>query len=242
MAVSKSMDFPGAKKSSYAAQVEQSQAYPTQDNALSFLPVPGPVGPQGPAGRDGRNGEQGLPGQQGEPGPKGDRGPAGANGQSSLSSSGQQAGWAAYYNQSEKPFKLGISEGEDGWVTVFINSKDVSRETYLPKGCEPLWNDHARAFNFRGLKEGSQLFITYSFELTTYSSNTEVWVRTYSANSQLDVSQFVGSLKYQHTYPITVTQQVFIENQKIWGNGAVPQIRTDYDSSVIVKSIYVSVV
>ena len=108
MAVSKSMDFPGGKKSSYAAQVEQSQASPTVDNALSFLPVPGPVGPQGPAGRDGRNGEQGLPGQQGETGPKGDRGPAGVNGQSSLSSSGQQAGWASYTNTIDKPTKLGI--------------------------------------------------------------------------------------------------------------------------------------
>jgi hypothetical protein len=97
-------------------------------------------------------------------------------------------------------------------------------------------------FNFKGLKEGSQVFITYSFELTTHSSNTEVWVRTYSANSQLDIAQFIGSLKYQHTYPITVTQHVFIENQKIWGNGAIPQIRTDYDASVIIKSIYVSVV
>lgn len=242
MAASKSMDFPGAKKSSYAAQVEQSQASIGSDNALSFLPVPGPVGPQGPAGRDGRNGEQGLQGPKGEPGPKGDRGPAGVSGQSSLSSSGQQSGWASYNNKLEKPFKLGISEGEDGWVTTFVLSEGLSNEKYLPKGCTPLWNDHARAFSFRGLKEGAQIFITYSFELTTYSSNTEAWIRTYSPNSDLDVAQFIGSMKYQHTYPITVTQQIFIENQKIWGNGAVPQIRTDYDSSVVMKSIYVSVV
>jgi hypothetical protein len=242
MAVSKSMDFPGAKKSSYAAQVEQSQATGLPDNTLSFLPVPGPVGPQGPAGRDGKDGKEGPQGPEGKSGPKGQQGPTGKDGLSSLSSSGQQAGWASYYNKLEKPFKLGISEGDDGWVTVFINSRGDSCETYLPKGCEPLWNDHSNSFNFKGLKQGAQVFITYSFELTTYTSNTEVWVRTYSVNSQLDVSQFVGSLKYQHTYPITVTQQLFIENQKIWGNGAVPQIRTDYDSSVIMKSIYVSVV
>jgi hypothetical protein len=242
MAVSKSMDFPGAKKSSYAAQVEQSQASPTVDNALSFLPVPGPVGPQGPAGRDGRDGKEGPQGPEGKTGPKGDKGVAGKDGLSSISSSGQQAGWASYHNKLEKPFKLGISEGEDGWVTTFVLSEGLSNEKYLPKGCTPLWNDHARAFSFRGLKEGAQVFITYSFELTTYSSNTEAWIRTYSANSDLDISQFIGSMKYQHTYPITVTQQVFIENQKIWGNGAVPQIRTDYDASVILKSIYVSVV
>lgn len=242
MAVSKSMDFPGAKKSSYAAQVEQSQASPSLDNALSFLPVPGPVGPQGPAGRDGKDGKQGPEGPEGKPGPKGAQGPAGKDGLSSLSSSGQQAGWASYHNKLEKPFKLGISEGDDGWVTTFLLSEGNSNEVYLPKGCSPLWNDHSRSFNFRGLEIGAQVFITYGFELTTYSSNTEAWIRTYSPNSDLDVAQFIGSMKYQHTYPITVTQQIFIENQKIWGNGAVPQIRTDYDASVILKSIYVSVV
>jgi len=28
----------------------------------------------------------------------------------------------------------------------------------------------------------------------------------------------------------------------MWGNGAVPQIRTDFDASVIFNSVYVSVV
>jgi hypothetical protein len=242
MATSKSMDFPGAKKSSYAAQVEQSQASTYQENTLSFLPVPGPVGPQGPAGRDGKDGKQGPEGPEGKQGPKGLQGPAGKDGLSSLSSSGQQAGWASYHNKSQKAFKLGISEGDDGWATVFIISDDSSNEKFLPKGCTSLWNDNSRSFNFKGLEIGAQVFITYSFELTTYSSNTETWIRTYSPNSDLDVAQFIGSMKYQHTYPITVTQQIFIENQKIWGNGAIPQIRTDYDASVILKSVYVSVV
>jgi len=243
MAVSKSMDFPGAKKSSYAAQVEQSQASPTVDNALSFLPVPGPVGPQGPAGRDGRNGEQGLQGAQGEPGPKGDRGPAGVNGKSSLSSSGQQAGWASYTNTIDKPTKLGISQGDDGWVTLILDTKDKSQnEKYLPEGCTSLWNSHQRALNFHGIKEGSQVSVTYNFELTTYSSNTEVWLRTYFASNDQEFVQFVGSLKYQNTYNLSVTQKIFIENQAMWGNGAVPQIRTDFDASVIFNSVYVSVV
>ena len=243
MAVSKSMDFPSGKKSSYAAQVEQSQASPTVDNALSFLPVPGPVGPQGPAGRDGRNGEQGLPGQQGEPGPKGDRGPAGINGQSSLSSSGQQAGWASYTNTIDKPTKLGISQGDDGWVTLLLDTKDKSQnEKYLPEGCTSLWNSHQRALNFHGIKEGSQVSVTYNFELTTYSSNTEVWLRTYFATNDQEFVQFVGSLKYQNTYNLSVTQKIFIENHAMWGNGAVPQIRTDFDASVIFNSVYVSVV
>ena len=236
MATSKSMDFPGANKSSYAAQVQQS-GYSDKGNTLSsFLPVPGPEGPPGPQGPAGRNGKDG---EQGPPGPKGDRGP---NGKSSSSSSGQTPGWASYHNGIEKSFGLGISKGDDGWVTTYVLSENMSNEKYLPENCTSLWNNHARAFNFKGLKEGAQVFITYSFELTTYSSNTEAWIRTYSPNSNLDISQFIGSMKYQHTYPITVTQQIFIENQKIWGNGAVPQIRTDYDAAVVMKSIYVSVV
>lgn len=242
MAASKSMDFPNSQKSSYAAQVEQSQTSNYQENALSFLPVPGPQGPQGPAGKDGKDGKQGEDGKEGKQGPKGEKGPQGKDGLSSLSSSGQQAGWASYKNNLDRPFKLGISQGNDGWVTIFINSEGLSNEKYLPENCVSLWNDHSRSFNFKGLKEGAQIFITYSFELTTYNTNTEAWIRTYSPNGELDIAQFIGSMKYQHTYPITVTQQIFIENQKIWGNGAIPQIRTDYDSSVIVKSIYVSVV
>lgn len=245
MAVSKSMDFPNASKSSYAAQVQQSQPGISQESTLSFLPVPGPVGPQGPAGRDGKDGkdgERGPAGPEGPKGPKGDRGIPGLDGKSSLSSSGQQAGWAAYFNNLSNTFKLGVTQGNDGWVNIFIKSDENKEESYLPENTVSLWNDNSRTLNFKGLSQGSQVFITYNFELTTYTSNTEVWMRTLFPNADYEVSQFVASLKYQHTYPISVTQQVFIENQKIWGSGAVPQIRTDYDASAIMKSIYVSVV
>lgn len=243
MAVSKSMDFPGAKKSSYAAQVEQSQATYAPDNTLSFLPVPGPVGPQGPAGRDGRDGEKGEQGFTGNIGPQGDRGLKGSDGLSSLSSSGQQAGWASYTNTIDKPTKLGISQGDDGWVTLLLDTKDKTQnETYLPKGCTSLWNSHQRALNFHGTKEGSQVFVTYNFELTTYTPNTEVWLRTYFKSKDKEFVQLIGSFKYQGTYVLSATQQIFIENQAMWGNGAVPQIRTDFDASVIFNSVYVSVV
>ena len=243
MAVSKSMDFPGAKKSSYAAQVEQSQATGLPDNTLSFLPVPGPVGPQGPAGRDGRDGKEGPQGPEGKAGPKGQPGPAGKDGLSSLSSSGQQAGWASYTNALDKPTKLGISQGDDGWVTLILDTKDKTQnETYLPKGCTSLWNSHQRALNFHGIKEGSQVFVTYNFELTTYTPNTEVWLRTYFASKDKEFVQLIGSFKYQGTYVLSTTQQIFIEDASMWGNGAIPQIRTDFDSSVIFNSVYVSVV
>jgi hypothetical protein len=243
MAVSKSMDFPGAKKSSYVAQVEQSQVTGLPDNTLSFLPVPGPVGPQGPAGRDGKDGKQGETGPEGKTGPKGAQGPAGKDGLSSLSSSGQQAGWGSYTNAIDKPIKLGISQGDDGWVTLILDTKDKNQnERYLPKGCTSLWNSHQRALNFHGIKEGSQVFVTYNFELTTYTPNTEVWLRTYFASKDQEFVQFVGSLKYQNVYNLSVTQNIFIEDKAMWGNGAVPQLRTDFDASVILNSIYVSVV
>ncbi len=237
MAVSKSMDFPGAKKSSYAAQVEQSQTSPYQDNSLSFIPVPGPEGPPGPAGK---NGEQGP---EGKMGPQGPAGPTGKDGKSSISSSGQQPGWASYTNTIDKPVKLGISEGDDGWVTLLLDTKDKTQnETYLPKGCTSLWNSHQRALNFHGIKEGSQVFVTYNFELTTYTNNTEVWLRTYFASNDQEFVQLVGSFKYHNVYSLSTTQQLFIEDQAMWGNGAVPQIRTDFDASVILNSVYVSVV
>jgi hypothetical protein len=243
MAASKSMDFPGAKKSSYAAQVEQTQASPYQENTLSFLPVPGPQGPPGPAGRDGKDGLPGPQGPEGQKGQKGEKGPNGQNGLSSLSSSGQQAGWGSYTNSINKPTKLGISEGDDGWVTLILDTKDKTQnETYLPKGCTSLWNSHQRALNFHGIKEGSQVFITYNFEITTYTSNTEVWLRTYFASKDKEFVQLIGSFKYQGAYVLSATQQIFIEDKSMWGNGAVPQIRTDFDASVIFNSVYVSVV
>lgn len=245
MAVSKSMDFPGAKKSSYAAQVEQTQSATYQENTLSFLPVPGPQGPVGPAGRDGKDGSKGDSGPQGPKGDKGEKGATGKDGEdgkSSLSSSGQQAGWASYFNTNPVDIRLGATKGIDGWVSLHMTSDNSKDETFLPKDCVSFWNSHSKMLNFKGINIGSQVFLTYNFELTTYQPNTEVWMRTFFPAHEQDIAQFVGSLKYQHTYNMSVTQQLFIENQKMWGNGAVPQIRTDFDSSVILTSVYVSVV
>ena len=241
MAASKSMDFPGSKKSSYAAQVEQSQSSTYQENTLSFLPVPGPVGPQGPAGRDGKDGKEGPQGPEGKTGPKGIQGPNGKDGKSSLSSSGQQAGWASYINDNPVDIRLGATKGIDGWVSLFMSS-EKSNEKFLPLDCVSLWNSHSRMLNFKGLNIGSQVFVTYNFELTTFNPNTEVWLRTFFPAHEQEVSYFVGSFKYQHTYGLSITQQLFIEDQAMWGNGAVPQIRTDFDASVILNSVYVSVV
>lgn len=243
MAISKSVDFPQGAKSSYAAQVAQSKSSP-EDNALTFLPVPGPVGPQGPQGKDGKDGKDGAPGPQGpegEKGPRGERGFPGKDGLSSLSSSGQQAGWASYTNTRPDNIRLGATLGSDGWVNVFM-ADSLPFEKFLPKDCVSLWNQHSRTLNFKGLEIGAQAFVTYNFQLTTFTPNTEVWVRTFFPRSENGVEQLVGSFKYQHTYNLSVTQQVFIEDKNIWGAQAIPQIRTDFDSSMILNSIYVSMV
>ena len=165
----------------------------------------------------------------------------GQNGISSLSSSGQQAGWAGYFNGKPTEIRLGAKKGVDGWVSLNMGS-ETGFEEYLPKNTVSLWNSHSKMLNFKGLKVGAQVFVTYNFELTTFSTNTELWARTFFPAHEQEVSQFIGSFKYQHTYNLSLTQQLFIENQKMWGNGAVPQLRSDFEASVILNSVYVSVV
>lgn len=246
MAVSKSMDFPGAKKSSYAAQVEQNQNSSYQENTLSFLPVPGPTGPQGLPGKDGKDGLQGIQGPQGPKGDKGDKGEKGTdgkNGISSLSSSGQQAGWACYYNSNNNIYKLGATRGDDGWVSVPIDGVGKkTNEKYLPKDTVSLWNPNSYRFNFKGVNEGSQIIVTYNFELTTYVNNTEIWLRTLFPELDISYCTFVGAPKYQDVHNFSVTQNFHIEDREMWSSAGIPQIRTDYDSTVIMKSIYVSVI
>lgn len=242
MAVSKSMDFPVSKKNNYAAQVEQSKNY-NPDISNTYIPVPGPQGTHGPQGPVGPKGDIG------EKGPKGDRGEAGKDGKngkdglSSLSSSGQQSGWAGYVNSVPKNFKLGASEGEDGWVNIYVEAKDNNIiQNYLPDNSVSFWNSVSKRLNFKGVKKGCQVFITYDFTLQTFNTNTEVWIRTYFPNIKHDITNYVASLKYQYTYPISVTQTFFIEDEDTWSSAAIPQIRTDYDSIVSINSIYVSVV
>jgi hypothetical protein len=233
MASSKSMDFPNARKSSYAAQVQQMQANENLENNQIFLPLPGPAGPQG---------EPGKQGPEGPPGPRGEQGPKGKDGVSSVSSSGQQSGWASYHSDQGKEIRLGAAYGVDGWVDVSLSNQKTSDETFIPKGCTSLWNQDSRRLNFLGLNVGAQVFVTYNFELTTFQTGTELWARTYSSKSKQNICQFLGSFKYQTSYPMSITQQVFIEDKWSWSEGAIPQFRTDHESSIILNSIYVGVV
>lgn len=244
MAVSKSMNFPDNAKPNrgYADQVaEQSQV--TLNSSGTFLPVPGPVGPQGPAGRDGKDGKDGKQGDQGpegKPGARGPQGHSGKDGKSSLSSSGQKAGWGLYKNLSERSVSLGISKGVDGWVRVNMNSENTN-EKYLPEGSGSLYNNDSKTINFRGLNIGAIVNIKYNFEFTTYVSNTELWLRTAFVNTDKSYSKFVGIFKYQSDYDISIEQQIYIEDNSLWSSGAFPEFRSDFDSAIRLKNIYISV-
>jgi hypothetical protein len=241
MAISKSVEIPGTAKG-YAAQVLQSQQT-SQEQPSPFLAVPGPQGPKGPKGDKGDQGNQGEIGPKGPKGDKGQNGQNGKDGSSSLSSSGQQAGWASYKNVSEKSIQTGALRGDDGWVSLIIKTDSSSiDEKYLPEGAVSFWNPNNYRLNFKGIKEGSHVFIKYNISLSTQNNNTEVWIRTLFPDTDLELSNFVAQLKYQEEYNLNITQDFFLEDKKMWASPAIPQIRTDYDASVIINSIYVSVI
>jgi hypothetical protein len=235
------MDFPVTNKSSYTAKVEGSKGLIENP---AFLAVPGPQGIQG---KPGIQGPQGLPGKDGKDGkdgkqgPRGDRGLPGKDGKSYVTSYDQNPGWASYENLDPIETKSGSDKGIDGWVSLFINKKNISEETYLPKGSVPLYNPETKAINLKGLKLGSQVNITYEFEISTIYANTEVWVRSYFINSEREVTSFLASLKYQHEYLISETHSIFLKEESDKKSGVVPQIRTDLDAFVKLKSIHISV-
>lgn len=239
--VSKNMDFPISKKAAYASQVENQQNIIT-DNSVGYIPVAGPQGPRGLQGEPGPEGPKGEPGQDGQKGQKGDTGQKGQDGKSSLPNYNQPAGWAKYVSNNPKPTKTGASQGEDGWVSLILS--DVSRgtvEDYLPSNSQGLYGRDTKRINLKGLELGTQLQITYDFEITTYSSNTEVWVRSFFPESKSEVISFVASLKYQYSYDLSVTQNLFLNSDADKISGITPQVRTDMDAIVLLKSIAVSV-
>ena len=236
MAISKSMDSP-IKKSAYAAQVEQSQ-----ESSLSFIPVPGPVGPQGPRGEQGPQGIPGPQGEKGEIGKSGKDGKNGLDGKSVLSPSEQMIGWAYYENDNKKQTRTGIDKGEDGWVPLSIsNFGKNTNEKYLPKGDVSLWNLGIKKLNFKTLNVGSIVTIRYNIELTTYVNNTEVWLKTSLPDDIFSATSYVGNLKYQYDYDFSVEHTVFINDTRSQSFGGIPQIRTDNPCEAILRSIYISV-
>jgi len=237
-----SMDFPSPKKKKYSDNIVEQLPGELLGN---YIAVPGPQGPQGERGQPGPRGEQG---QRGEQGPKGDSGLPGKDGKNGkdgrniLSPSEQNIGWACYDNSSRRSIRLGANHGEDGWVRFGIDTdgKDTN-EMFLPKESVGLWNPNTQRFNFKTLNIGSIITIRYNIELTTYSNNTEVWFRTFVDNTENYPTTYVGSLKYQFDYDFSMQHTLFLENKGMQLAGGIPQIRTDNDASLIVKSIHISV-
>lgn len=226
------MNFP---KSNYALAVSKS-VEPAEVFAVS-----GPQGPAGPIGPKGDRGLKGEPGKDGAPGPKGDRGAPGKDGKSVLPLYGQKAGWAKYINEGLTPIVLGADRGQDGWVTVSIEKKLQKLEKFLPEGGAGLYNPETKRFNFKSLEVGSQIQIVYDFSVTTFNSNTEVWAKTVFPDSKNEICTFVSSLKYQYEYELSATHNFTIDNDLDKASGAIVQFRTDMASSVVLKSVYISV-
>lgn len=229
------MDFPSSKKTNYAKLAQQVQQ---PEAAVSYIPVPGPPGPKGDPGSAGVRGDKGERGEKGDPGPKGD---PGKDGKTYLPVYEQDAGWAKYSNSKINPIKVGADKGLDGWVSVYVDAEKTKNEKFLPRNSVSLYNSSARKINLKGLQIGSQVTITYRFTIETFSNNTELWVRTYFPNPDEYVNTYVGSLKYQFDYEMSVTQKFYVENEYIRTGGAVPQIRTDLDAIVNMQSIEISV-
>lgn len=243
MAISKNMDFP-KKKTGYAAKVAQQAVSTPEAEASNFLPVPGAQGPMGPKGDRGPKGEQGQKGSKGDSGAPGKDGRDGKDAEDFAPVYKQKPGWAKYVNAAPDDIRLGASQGEDGWVNFYIDDLDkkTSIEKFLPENATSLYGTSIRKINLRELKIGSQVRVSYNFEITTFSNNTEIWARSYFKQTEKEVVSFVANLKYQHTYDIVVTQDIYLENEKDRGTGITPQLRSDMDAYANLKSITISVV
>lgn len=233
MAISSNMDFP---TSGYASKVKEFQV--PQDP--TFFAVPGPQGPPGQPGPKGESGSKGEPGKDGIAGPRGERGAPGKDGKSYFPKYDQNVGWALYKNKNTNTTPSGANRGEDGWVPLYIIPEN-SIETFLPEGSVSLYSADIRKINTRGLKVGAQLRITYEIEVITFNSNTEVWMKSQFNGLDDSTTTFCANLKYQHNYEMTVTHTMAIFSEAHKTAGITPQIRTDLDAAVKVKSIYISV-
>lgn len=243
--MAKSMDFPNAsKKKKYADNVDSSD---NSDNSLiQFVAVPGPQGERGPKGdrgdkgEKGDKGETGLKGDQGNPGQDGKNGLNGKDGKSILSPSEQNIGWACYDNLDRKIIKTGASRGEDGWVRFGTDCKGPNTdERFLPKDSRSLWIPEAQKINFRTLKIGSIINIRYDVLLTTYSNGTEVFFRTFIDGDNQSPTTYLGSLKYQFDYDISIQHTLFLTSRSMQAYFAIPQIRTDNPAEMVLKSLYI---
>jgi hypothetical protein len=242
--MAKSMDFPSAaKKKKYSDNLESLQQEPHPETM--YIGVPGPQGErgiQGPKGERGLDGIQGIQGLKGDKGDPGKDGKDGKNGISILSPSMQNIGWGFYSALSPKQIRCGADKGNDGWVNLILDGiGSNTNEKYLPKESLSLWNPNTQKIHFRSVNLGSIITIRYNLEIVTFSNNTEAWIRTYSERSTDNPSTYIGCLKYQYAYDLSVCQSIFLEGKVMQSDGGIPQVRTDNDSVVSLKSVHIAI-
>jgi len=233
------MDFPISKKDNYANKVQESQilSFTSSEN---YITIPGPKGEDGIPGKDGRQGEQGPPGPRGEKGDPGHPGKNGKDGKSFSTVYEQNPGWGSY-SAEDSLVKLGANNGVDGWVSLSVVKNLTFENNFLPKDGVALYNPETKRVNFKDLKLGSQIEVTYLFEVQTYYPNTEIWFRSFLPGTKSEITSLIGPLKYQHTYDLAITHGIFLNKESDRIAGVVPQIRTDLDAAGRLKTIYVSV-
>jgi hypothetical protein len=233
------------KKKNYLDAVKSTAP---QELEKQYIAVPGLqgetglTGPKGEKGDKGDTGPEGPKGDQGRTGPQGERGEPGKGGEGYDSPSGQYPGWAYYKNESSKVTLLGPQRGDDGWVSLnFYADLQSSNEDYIMKNTHQLWLSDISMFNFKALKLGAKVDIRYDFTINTESNYTELWLRIFNEKYSSCPTSYVANLKYQYSYDMSFSQTLYIDDQRIKSHGAKPQARTDSESSLWLKGIYISV-
>jgi hypothetical protein len=243
--MAKSMDFPKPK---YSEAIKSNQG--SNQGNVEYVAVPGiqgekgevgPKGDKGDKGEKGDTGPQGPRGEEGKAGPKGERGEPGRGAQGYDSPSGQYPGWAYYENKDKRLILLGPTRGDDGWVNITMkDDEDSSILRFLPANSVSLWNPVTQRINFKQLKIGAKIDIRYDIVLTTDVNNTEAWIRTFIPKVESPTA-YIGMLKYKYPYEMSVNQTLYVDISKIRSEGGIIQARTDNESTIILKGIYISI-
>lgn len=232
------IEFPKSKNSKYAEQVSRNEALL---NEPGYIAVPGPPGPPGPSGQKGPKGDSGSQGPKGDKGPAGPQGPVGKPGKDGLPSYKQEPGWAEYVDLSNTEFRLGATRGADGWVALKL-SKPKATENFQPDSFKGnLYNESSYRINTKSLKIGSSVKIHYNFSIETFSSNTEVWVKSCFPGTNTEVVTFGGYFKYAYSYNFSVFQELKVTDESLRIAGIRPEVRADMESLLKLESVTISV-
>lgn len=237
------MDGP---KTKYSETIKSTRS--TELSGTEYVAVPGiqgekgDQGPIGPQGEQGPRGERGLTGKDGKDGPQGPKGePGKGGGQGYESPSGQYPGWAYYENKERNPLFLGPDRGDDGWVNILMHDDENQNILkFLPAESVSFWNSYTQRINFKHLKIGTKVDIRYDITITTDTNNTEAWIRTYTPKVESPTA-YIGMLKYKYPYDMSINQTLYIDLSKIKSEGAIIQARTDNESTIVLKGMYIAV-